>query len=145
MFKNFLSLALIILGMNACAPSRAVHGNILKPDQIQQLAVGQTTKDQMATILGTPTTTAAFNDNIWYYVGMETVKQGFLDPKVADKKVYVAGFDENGILSEFNYIDNEGIQVPIVSRATPTHGTELSIMDQFVGNVGRFNQGRENR
>tara|TARA_Y100001001_G_scaffold163878_1_gene194199 strand:+ start:1691 stop:2194 length:504 start_codon:yes stop_codon:yes gene_type:complete len=146
MFKYFfkisaynIAIALVILTATSCAPSRALHGNLVTPDRTENLAFGKSTKDDVMRALGSPTSRAAFNDNIWYYIGIETTKQGFMDPKIKNKKVVLVAFDEQGALSRFENITEDGVDVPIVSRETPTHGTNLTVLEQLLGNVGRFN------
>tara|TARA_B100001778_G_scaffold332194_1_gene337965 strand:- start:1072 stop:1581 length:510 start_codon:yes stop_codon:yes gene_type:complete len=142
MSKRFLylcSLLCLIFVLQACAPSRNVRGNNVDVTRLSELELGQSNKDDVVSIIGSPTSKAAFNDNIWYYIGLETVKQGFLDPKIENKQVYIASFDENEMLSSFQKLDAKSEDIPIQSRKTPTHGKNLTLIEQFIGNVGRFN------
>ena len=136
--KLFLLLPLLFL-IAACAPSRSSHGNLVTPDRLSEITIGESNKDDVIHALGSPTSQAAFNDNIWYYIGLETTKQGFLDAKIDDKKLYMASFDEEGLLSNFQDITAAGVEIPIAASTTPTHGNEFTIMEQFLGNLGRFN------
>ena len=34
------------------------------------------------------------------------------------------------------------IDVPHVRRKTPTSGNDITVMEQLIGNVGRFNKGK---
>ena len=138
-FKYFLLFGVVLCTGVACSPHRSTHGNLVEEKRIQKLEIGQFTKNDVVQTLGSPTSRAAFNDNIWYYIGLETVKQGFLDPKIENKRVFVATFDENDLLSSFEEQTADGIDIPIVARETPTHGTEMTVLEQFLGNVGRFN------
>ena len=36
-------------------------------------------------------------------------------------------------------------EVVLVERETPTSGSELSVIEQFIGNIGRFNLPRDER
>ena len=145
MFKSFrfitAVLALILTAgiLSACSQTRDTHGNLLTQERIELISVGQSSKADVIRAIGTPTTKAAFNDDIWYYIGLETVRQGFLDPKVENRQIYMAQFNENGRLATFAPVEREALDIPIVSRETPTHGTELTVLEQFVGNLGRFN------
>lgn len=145
MFKSFRFIisaaALMIMGglITACSQTRNTHGNLLTQERIDMVQVGQFSRSDLVRAIGTPTAKAAFNDNVWYYIGLETVRQGFLDPKVENRKIYVAEFNEGGRLARFEPVEGEAMDIPIVSRETPTHGTELTVLEQFVGNIGRFN------
>lgn len=129
--------ALITLG--ACTPSVAQHGNMLQDYQIQQVAPGVHSRTDVLQLLGSPTTQATFDENVWYYIGRETEKRGILDPEVTKERVIVVAFDEEGIVQHVAEVDGENIDVPFSRDKTPTHGSELTFMQQLLGNLGRFN------
>jgi outer membrane protein assembly factor BamE (lipoprotein component of BamABCDE complex) len=137
---SFLPICLLFcLTTSACTPVKATRGNLLEQEQVSQVLLGEHHKADVMRILGTPTTKAIFDENKWYYVGMHTEQMAFLDPEVTEKKVLTVEFDENDIVSAVNTIDNEGYDVPISSRETPTSGKDLTVIQQILGNVGRFN------
>ena len=51
-----------------------------------------------------------------------------------------ATFDDQGVIQS---IDRQSLEdakeVALVDRETPTSGSELGILEQFIGNIGRFN------
>lgn len=67
-------------------------------------------------------------------------KSGIFDPKVVDKKVVVVAFNQDGIVDTIEEIKADQINVPTVRRKTPTSGNEITVLQQLVGNVGRFNK-----
>ena len=51
-------------------------------------------------------------------------------------------FNEAGVVSDVRRMElSDGKVVNYVSRKTPSPGKELSILEQLVGNVGRFGTG----
>jgi outer membrane protein assembly factor BamE (lipoprotein component of BamABCDE complex) len=137
-------LALILfasVALAACAPTNATNGTFLTTDDVATLRPGESSRSDVLQSLGTPTTTAVFDDNTWYYIGQKTTKKAFLDAKVTDRKVYEAKFDEEGTLISLNEVNNEAIDVPLVRRTTPTSGHDLTAAQQLLGNLGRFNKG----
>jgi len=141
--KTILSLAayacLGVTVLSACTPIKATRGNLLAPEQIQEIQKGQQHKSDVIRILGTPTSTAIFDENKWYYVGMHTEQMAFFDPEVTEKTILAVTFDENDMVMAINNIDGEGYDVPLSSRTTPTSGQDLNALQQILGNVGRFN------
>lgn len=89
--------------------------------------------------LGSPTAVAPFNENIWYYIGQETSKKGILDPKVQEERVVMVRFDEGGSLLEVADVEGGRVDVPIERAKTATHGNEVTLMQQLLGNIGRYN------
>ena len=50
-------------------------------------------------------------------------------------------FDEQGVVKEVDMFGLErGREVELVERETPSFGESMNLMDQFMGNLGRFNQ-----
>lgn len=132
---------IITAGVNltGCTPVKATRGNLLAQEQVAEVIPGEHHKSDVMRILGTPTTQSIFNDNKWYYVGMHTEQTAFLDPDVTEKRILVVDFDENDIVMSMNDIDHEGYDVPISARQTPTSGQDMNVIQQILGNVGRFN------
>jgi outer membrane protein assembly factor BamE (lipoprotein component of BamABCDE complex) len=58
---------------------------------------------------------------------------------VLERRVVVVQFDDGGVVRDLKTLDrSQGRDVEIVDRATPTHGREMSFLEQMIGNVGRF-------
>ena len=54
-------------------------------------------------------------------------------------------FDDGGMVSNmYIYGVEDGVVVEPVERETPTFGQELTIMQQLLGNFGRFNTSDDN-
>ncbi|MBU6235048.1 MAG: outer membrane protein assembly factor BamE [Alphaproteobacteria bacterium] len=137
--KKILLLAATALALTACAPTRDVNGVYLSPDDVAKIQVGATRSDVLQA-LGTPSTTAVFDDNTWYYVGQKTEKKAFFDTKVTEQKVYEVKFGEDGTLASIQEVNGNAVDVPLVRRKTPTSGHDLTAAQQLLGNLGRFNK-----
>lgn len=137
--KNITLTLLAVLALCACTPTKTTNGVFLTQDDIAKVPAAATRADVLQA-LGTPTTTAVFDDNTWYYVGQKTTKKAFLDPKVTDRKVYEVKFAEDGTMTSLHEVDSTGIDVPLVRRKTPTSGHDLTVAQQLLGNLGRFNK-----
>jgi len=137
---SLLLIALFAAGLSgACTPVRQTQGIFLSADQVAQVQPGATRADVLQT-LGTPTTTAVFDDTVWYYIGQQTEKTAFLDPKVTDRKIYEVRFGGDGTVLAVQQLEGEEIDVPLASRTTPTSGHDLTFAQQLLGNIGRFNK-----
>jgi len=137
--KKALMTALAVLTLTACAPTHNTNGIFLTPDDVAKVSVGASRTDVLQA-LGTPTTTAVFDDNVWYYVGQKTAKTAFFDPKVVERKVYELKFTQDGTVASLQEVDGSAVDVPIVRRKTPTSGHDLTAAQQLLGNLGRFNK-----
>ena len=127
----------LILG--ACTPKTAVRGNLPRPHQMEELKIGQN-KNEVARILGTPSTVGTFDSNTWYYMSRTTEHWAFFEPEVVDHQVLVLYFDENQVLSNQQLYTKEDLrEIALQERETPTSGHELGILEQLLGNFGKFN------
>jgi outer membrane protein assembly factor BamE (lipoprotein component of BamABCDE complex) len=133
-------LSATLIPLAACAPTYAVRGNMLDDDQLAKVQVGTDTQTDVLRKIGTPTTKAPFDDHTWYYMGQDTEKHGILDPKVVKERIVEVHFNEQGIVDLAQDVKNHREDVPLVRDKTPTSGSEMTMMQQFLGNMGRFNK-----
>ncbi len=142
--KNIYALMTLFIAsgvlMSACTPTQSTRGNIVEDFRMSEVTPGISTRNNVLRSLGSPTTTAPFDDNVWYYIGQKMEKKGIFDPKVVEEKVVVVAFDAEGIVQTMEEIDTDRIDIPKVRRKTKTGGNDITIMEQLLGNVGRFNR-----
>lgn len=104
-----------------------------------EVTPGVSTRNNVLRSLGSPTTKAPFDDNVWYYIGQKMEKKGVFDPKVTDEKIVVVAFNKDGVVEKIEKIDADRMDIPRVRRKTKTGGNEITVMEQLLGNVGKFN------
>src|SRR5690349_11687991 len=142
-YRRMLLAGLVLataLTAGACTPRIDQRGN--KPDEDQVLVInpGVDDKNRVAELIGTPSTISTFDDRTWYYISKRTETTAFLDPQLIDQEVLAITFDEGGIVQNMRiYGPEDGRTIAYVDRKTPTEGNELTIMQQLLGNLGRFN------
>lgn len=107
--------------------------------RLAEVTPGISTRTNVLKSLGSPTTTAPFDENVWYYIGQKMEKRGIFDPEVVDEKVVVVAFNDEGIVTTLQEIDADRTEVPLAEGKTPTSGNDVSLFEQLLGNVGKFN------
>src|ERR1700679_2437053 len=118
----FLILGLAAL-LAACEPTIANRGNILDPDRLAEIKAGTSTREEVATKLGTPTEVSTFDDKTWYYVGRQTEQYSFLDPDVTKQQAVEVHFDDKGIVTAVTKLDLASAQdINMAPGKTPTFG-----------------------
>jgi outer membrane protein assembly factor BamE (lipoprotein component of BamABCDE complex) len=142
--RRLFALLATVSGAGAfvsCAPAVDQRGNLPNPDKLAEIHAGSTTKDEVAKILGTPSSVSVFNnDKSWYYISRRTSQTAFFDPNVLDQQVYVVNFDDQGVVKAVDHkLLEDGKEITPVARATPAPGRELSFLEQLIGNLGKFN------
>jgi outer membrane protein assembly factor BamE (lipoprotein component of BamABCDE complex) len=130
------ALGLVLAG---CSPTIDQRGNLPEPEAVLAVQPGIHDRTQVAEILGSPSTMGTFNDKTWYYISKRTETVAFFDPDVIDQEVLVVRFDDAGVVNDMKvYGLEDGRLVEPVDRVTPTYGNELTIVQQLIGNLGRF-------
>ena len=134
------ALAAIILA--GCAKDIEARGNLPTPEALARLTPGEQTRQDVESILGTPATTAIFDNENWYYISAHTTQYAFYPNHELDRTVFIVSFDPRGILSGVRKLNLEdGQNVAIQERETPTKGREISLIEQLLGNIGRIGRG----
>ncbi len=130
--------------LSSCAPVTATRGNYIELWQIEEIAPGKNTKDDVLHILGSPTTIAPFDDRTWYYLGQNTARRGVFSPEIVDEKIVMVRFAKDGhTVEEIRNIDPARGNIEPTGEETPTYGNETTVFQQFFGNLGRFNVPQE--
>ncbi len=139
--KSFLmvSLSLLALGTAACSPTVAQRGNLLEDYQLAEIKVNESTRSDVLRSVGSPTTQSTFDPDVWYYIGQEMEKRGILDPEVVKERIVLVAFNDDGYVEAIQDIDRERLNVPYSKDQTQTRGNEVTVMQQFLGNLGKFN------
>jgi outer membrane protein assembly factor BamE (lipoprotein component of BamABCDE complex) len=128
------------LALIGCVPQVSNHGYRLDEASLAQIEPGRTTRDQVQQLLGSPSALTTFDGSVWYYVSQRTERLSFYQEDVVNQDVVAIGFDDRGTVTG---VERQGLEraheVSLVERETPTAGSELSALEQFIGNIGRFN------
>lgn len=132
-------LTLAGFSLQACTPTHHVRGNFLKDYQIAEITAGEDNVSDVIRKLGSPTAQSTFDPTLWYYIGQETEKRGVFDAEVKEEQVVVLKFNQQGVVEYIQIADAERNDLPYVAEKTPTSGNEVTIMQQLVGNIGKFN------
>ncbi len=129
----------LVLVLDACASRVDSRGNFLDPGRLAEVRVGTHTREQVSEILGSPSSTAVFDQETWYYISKRTETFAFFKPELKERQVVVLRFDKEGVLSNVNTLGMEnGRLIQPVQRKTQTTGSEMGIIEQVKGNLKRF-------
>ena len=109
------------------------------PGSVDKLEIGAQSRDDVVRLIGSPSAVSTFNPNVWYYISQKQESWAFMKPEIVDQHVMQLTFNETGRLDAVKkYDQSDAEDITMVSRITPTAGKELTILEQILGNVGRF-------
>ena len=123
--------------LSGCIGETLTRGYVPSETSLQQVQVGAP-REQVLIALGTPTTTADFSGEVFYYISQKTNRPiAFLNSRVVDQTVLAIYFDENSQVANIaNYGLQDGVVVDLVTRTTPTGGKDLSFISQLFAATG---------
>ena len=133
------TVALGVLAVSACAPVPSHRGYIvLDADPAKDVKVGDS-QLSVQEKLGSPSQTASFDPNIWYYIDQTSERMTYKSSKTTASKVVVIEFDKTSHVvnkvSKLGLADARDIK-PNTS-ITPTRGRSMTALEQILGTVGR--------
>ena len=140
-FRRLVVATAIATLLSACAPIIVQRGNLPDPELLSRVQPGVQSRNQVADLLGSPSSVATFGDEVWYYISSQTETLAFYEPEVTEQKVIAITFDSAGMVKTVRAYGLEDAQaIEPVARITPTGGRAITILEQLFGNLGRFNK-----
>jgi outer membrane protein assembly factor BamE (lipoprotein component of BamABCDE complex) len=140
-------LAAILLAgaVVGCTGVTDTRGNLPLQEVVDEIKPGRHSQREIVNMLGSPSTRATFEKReYWYYIGEKTETWAFFKPKILERKILVIQFDKKGVVKNIQKLDaSYAKDISLVERVTPTKGKELSVLQQIIGNVGRFGKPKD--
>lgn len=132
-----MAVAAVAALLAACSPVVQTHGYAPLPEEVAEIRVGQDTRASVQSKIGRPASSGTFTDHGWYYVSSKVERLTYHAPKVVDRRVVAIMFDQNDrVAAVEEYGLEDGRVVDLATETTPTHGRELTIIEQAFGNIG---------
>ncbi len=129
--------AIIGGGLSGCAAEVKNHGYAPDDALLAEITAGTDTRGSVRRKIGRPSTTGVFTESGWYYVATTVEHYLYYQPKVTDRRVVAVQFDADDVVAAVNvYGLEDGRIIDLQTRTTPTHGRELTILQQILGNIG---------
>mgnify|MGYP000453361462 CR=1 FL=1 len=123
------TVAVIGAALAGCTGEQFQKGYILPDGALEQIPIGAS-QDQVLIVLGTPSTVATLDGEVFYYISQRTSRPvAFMNQRVVDQRVIAVYFDKNRQVRRLaNYGLKDGKIFDFVSRTTPTSGQEMSYL-----------------
>ncbi len=125
--------------ISSCSPIVNNRGNEPNPALLAQIEPGEQTKEDVFRMLGSPSSQTLFEEEAWLYISGQQEQVAFLAPEELEREVVIITFDAEGKVKEVKTITKEdGLDITVSSKETPTSGHSFGVLEQLFGNVGRF-------
>ncbi|WP_246727771.1 outer membrane protein assembly factor BamE [Chelativorans sp. Marseille-P2723] len=139
-----LAVALGGAGVSGCgsvgstldARETITQGYVIDEQALELVPVGSS-REQVLLALGSPSTTATFDNEVFYYISQKRVRNvAFMRPKLVDQQVLAVYFGSDGRVTQIaHYGMQDGKLFDFISRTTPTSGKDLNFLAQMIAGV----------
>lgn len=146
MIKPFLKLSTLclLLASAACVTKTSQTGYVKEAEITEAVIIGQSSRDDVRGKLGSPSSQSTFGTETWYYISGHTEAVAFFTPDIVEQEVIRIEFNDSGIVTDVKKLTKkDSKEFDLVKRTTPTEGHSMGIMEQLLGNIGRFNRPEE--
>ena len=82
----FPALLVASIAIAGCEPIRQTHGYVPADAYVERIKVGEDSRADIVSKIGRPSTTAAFQNDEWYYVSRTTTTRAFFAPKPIEQR-----------------------------------------------------------
>jgi outer membrane protein assembly factor BamE (lipoprotein component of BamABCDE complex) len=101
--------------------------------------VGVDTRDTVADVIGSPSSSGVLRDSGYYYVSQQVRTFAYQAPEVIDRQVVAVTFDADGVVQNIErFALEDGNVVALSRRVTDSNVQGLSFLRQLLGNIGSF-------
>lgn len=115
------------------------HGYVVSPTALSQVPVGSS-RDQVLIALGSPSTTANYGNEVFYYISQSRYRAvAFMPDRIVDQRVVAVYFNDQDQVEQIaDYGLQDGRVFDFISRTTPTGGRDENFLQQLLSGVVGF-------
>jgi outer membrane protein assembly factor BamE (lipoprotein component of BamABCDE complex) len=133
----------VALALGACTTAEVLNQGYIVDERALELTPVGSSREQVLLALGSPSTTATFDNEVFYYISQKRVRPvAFMEPQLVDQRVLAVYFDGEGRVARIaNYGLQNGQLFDFISRTTPTGGRDRSFLGQILTDTGSATPG----
>lgn len=135
--KLAIATAMVCAALAGCAGEQFQKGYILPAGALEQIPIGSS-QDQVLIVMGTPSTVATLNGEVFYYISQRAERKvAFMPQQITDQRVIAIYFDKNRqVIRLANYGMKDGKIFDFISRTTASGGQEISYLAPLFRLIG---------
>lgn len=117
-----------------CNTGEVLHQGYVVDQETLALAPVGSSREQVLLSLGSPSSTATFDNEVFYYISQKRTRPvAFMKPKLVDQSILAVYFDKEGVVERLaHYTLQDGQVFDMISRITPTGGAEVTFLGQLL-------------
>ena len=135
------ALVALTVALGGCS-TEVIQQGYVQDERTLGLVDEGSSREQVLLTLGTPSTVATFDSDVFYYISQQRQRSfTFQRPTVVDQKVLAVYFNENDTVQQIaNYTLQDGQVFDTITRTTPTSGKDQTFLQQII--IGGLTNGK---
>jgi len=142
--KTALAAALLLTAAaTGCTGlNETIYNGFVADEQTLALAPVGSSREQVLLSLGTPSATATFDNEVFYYISQKRERSvAFMPARLVSQSVLAVYYDKKGTVAKLSsYELKDGKVFDMISRTTPTGGRDLSFIQKILTGTGASGQ-----
>ena len=137
-FALFCLASFALATVSGCGDRVSSHGHVINENELKQITIGTTTKDDIVQLLGQPSFAGAFDAQKLYY-SSQVMLQPVASVKQTQRRViYIFTLNTKNILEAIDLVNkDDGLIIAHIDDKTPTPGDTFGILEQVFTNLRR--------
>lgn len=138
--KRIFFLFILIFATGCITKSINQKGNIFDDNDVREIKVGLTNRENVVKILGYPINQSYFDNNLWIYYSYQIKEVMFFKPKITNQKVLAIQFNnETDIVSDMSLYDINSENYEILNDIDDNIDKDKNnIIQDILRNIGQI-------
>lgn len=138
--KQIFFLFILIFATGCITKSINQKGNIFDDNDVREIKVGLTNRENVVKILGYPINQSYFDNNLWIYYSYQIKEVMFFKPKITNQKVLTIQFNsETDIVSDMSLYDINSENYEILNDINDNMDKDKNnIIQDILRNIGQI-------
>lgn len=118
------------VSLSSCTTGDVIQNGYVVDEQTLALAPVGSSREQVMLSLGSPSATATFDSEVFYYISQKRTRAAaFMKPTLVEQSILAVYFNTDGEVDRLaNYKLEDGRVVDMLSKTTPTGGSEMTFL-----------------
>ena len=124
----------VLAGCNTVGTGEVLNQGYIVDQETLALAPVGSSREQVLLSLGSPSSTATFDNEVFYYVSQKRTRSvAFMKPKLVEQSILAVYFNKDGNVERLaHYTLQDGKVFDMIARVTPTGGAETTFLGQLL-------------
>ncbi|MDD2840476.1 MAG: outer membrane protein assembly factor BamE [Rickettsiales bacterium] len=139
MFNKYLIIFVLLFTSSCITRDLSQKGYIINKDDLSNVTIGLTNKENTLKYLGYPLNKSYFDNNIWIYYSYTIKEVLFFKPQIKDQKILIIEFDKNTeLIKNLSLYNIQSDKNQSLDIGNDINKDKSNVMKDILNNIGQF-------